>query len=89
MMPAISIMLLLLFIGYAIIGPNGILAWGSYSRQLQERQNELKLLKTQEAALANRVNLLDPRHADPDMVRELVREKLGLVHPDEVILPMH
>jgi len=86
--PAIAIVLLLLFIGYAILGPNGVLAWGDYSRQLQQREAELKVLQAQKAALENRVRLLDPRKADPDMVDELVRRQLGVTHPDEVVIPM-
>jgi len=87
-MPAIAIFLLLLFIGYAIIGPNGILAWSDYSRQLKQRQTELAALQKQKAQLENRVKLLDPRHADPDMVDELVRKQLGVTHPDEVVVPL-
>jgi cell division protein FtsB len=88
MMPAIAIVLLLIFIAYAIVGPNGILAWGDYSRQLRQRQAELKMLQAQKAAIDNRVNLLDPRKVDPDMADELVRRQLGVTHPDEVVVPM-
>lgn len=89
LVPAISIALVLIFIAYAIFGPKGILAWGDYSRQIQERSAELRILKAQQAALANRVRLLDPRHADRDMVEELVRRDLGVTHPDEVVIPVH
>ena len=34
------------------------------------------------------VDLLDPRRADPDLAEEMVRDKLGLVRPDEVIVPL-
>ena len=85
--PAMAIMLLMVFIGYAIFGPSGILAWGDYSSQLEQRQTELAQLKKQEAAIKNRVNLLDPKNADPDMVEEVVRKQLGVTHPDEVVLP--
>jgi len=88
MMPAIAIVLLLLFIVYAIIGPNGILAWGDYSRQVKQRQAELKMLQAQKAALANRVKLVDPHRVDPDMADELVRRQLGVTHPDEVVVPL-
>lgn len=89
MMPAIAIVLLLIFIAYAIIGPNGILAWGDYSRQLKQRQAELKMLQAQKAAIDNRVNLLDRRKGiDPDLADELVRKQLGVTHPDEVVVPM-
>jgi len=88
MMPAIALLLLLVFIAYAIIGPNGILAWGDYSRQVKQRQAELKMLKAQKSALENRVKLVDPRRVDPDMADELVRKELGVTHPDEVIVPL-
>lgn len=88
MLPALAVLLLLLFVGYAILGPNGILAWGDYSRQLHQREAELKILQAQKAALANRVKLLDRRHVDPDLVDELARKELGVVHNDEVIIPM-
>ncbi|MBT2187726.1 FtsB family cell division protein [Sphingobium nicotianae] len=89
MMPAIAIVLLLIFIAYAIIGPNGILAWGDYSRQLKQRQAELRMLHAQQAALDNRVKLLDPRRVDPDLADQEVRKELGVVHPDEVIVPLN
>jgi cell division protein FtsB len=38
--------------------------------------------------MANRVMLLDPQKANPDMVDELVRRDLGLAQPDEVIIPL-
>ena len=86
--PAIAILLLLVFLAYAIFGPSGILAWGDYSRQLAQRKAELAQLRKHEAAISNRVNLLDPRHADPDMVDEMVRKHLNVAHPDEVIVPL-
>ena len=36
--------------------------------------------------LRHRVALLDPDQADPDLVTELIRENLNVVHPDEVII---
>jgi cell division protein FtsB len=84
--PAMAIMLLLAFVAYAIFGPNGILAWGDYSRQLAQRQAELAQLKAHEAALDNRVKLLDPKQTDPDLAEELVRKQLGVTHPDDVVL---
>ncbi len=85
--PAMAILLLLLFMGYAVFGPSGILAWGDYSRQLAQRRIELTLIQKHEAAIANRVKLLDPRNVDPDLADEMVRKELGVTHPDEVVLP--
>lgn len=86
--PALAALVVGTFAGHAVAGPNGILAWGGYHRALKERQAELAALKTQEAQLRHHSKLLDPRHADPDMADELVRKNLGLVRPDEVIIPL-
>ena len=86
--PALAIILLALFAGYAVIGSNGILAWGDYSRALQERRQDLAKVQVERDRLKNRVDRLDPRHADPDLVDELVRRELNVTHPDEVIIPL-
>ena len=86
--PAVAIVLLALFAGYAVLGSNGVLAWGDYSHALHERQQELAKVKAERDRLKNRVDLLNPRHADPDMVDELVRRELNVGHPDEVIVPL-
>ena len=76
------------FAGYAVAGPNGLLAWGGYHRDLEERKVELASSRPSATQLRHRSALLDPRKADPDMADELVRKDLGLVRPDEVILPL-
>src|SRR5918912_1209400 len=87
-MPALALIVVGTFAGHAIAGPNGILAWGGYHRALQERKAELAQLQVERAQLRHRSNLLDPRKADPDIADELVRKDLGLVRPDEVIVPI-
>jgi len=87
-MPALALIIVGTFAGHAVAGPNGILAWGGYHRALQERQTELALLEAQRAQMRHRSALLDPRKADPDIADELVRKDLGLVRPDEVIIPL-
>jgi cell division protein FtsB len=87
-MPALALIVVGTFAGHAIAGPNGILAWGGYHRALQERKAELAQLEVQRAQMRHRSNLLDPRKADPDIADELVRKDLGLVRPDEVIVPL-
>ena len=86
--PALALLIVGTFAGHAIAGPNGILAWGGYHRALKERQAELAQLQQQKAELKHRSDLLNPRKADPDMADELVRKDLGLVRPDEVIIPL-
>jgi cell division protein FtsB len=86
--PALALIVVGTFAGHAIAGPNGILAWGGYHRALKERQTELAQIRQEQAQLRHRSQLLDPRKADPDMADELVRKDLGLVRPDEVIVPL-
>ncbi|MBY9064600.1 septum formation initiator family protein [Sphingomonas yunnanensis] len=80
---------MLFFGAYAILGPNGVLALGDYKRQLATRERQYSALDARREMLRNRVALLDPRHANPDMVDELVRKQLNVAHPDEVIVPLH
>ena len=87
--PALALIVVGTFAGHAVAGPNGVLAWGGYHRALQDRQAELAQLEAQKAQLQHRSALLDPRKADPDMADELVRKDLGLVRPDEVIVPLN
>ena len=87
-MPALALIVVGNFAGYAVAGPNGLLAWGGYRHDLQQRQVELARLTRERATLRHRSQLLDPRKADPDMADELVRRDLGLVRPDEVVVPL-
>ena len=87
-MPALATLIVAFFGGYALFGSNGVLAWGEYSKALEARRAELITLERERALLANRVALLNPRHANPDMVDELVRRNLGVAHPDEIIVPL-
>ena len=86
-LPALALIVVGNFAGYAIAGSNGLLAWGGYHRALKDRQAELAALDQQRAQLEHHSRLLDPDKADPDMADELVRKDLGLVRPDEVIIP--
>ena len=87
--PAIALLLLLFFAGYVVLGSNGVLAWGDYSRQLHAAKGELKKTQEARAELKNRVDALDPRRVDPDLADELIRRQLGVVHHDEVVVPLN
>ena len=87
--PALAVTIVGTFAGHAIAGQNGLLAWGGYHRALNERKAELAQLEQEKARLKQHSALLDPRKADPDMADELVRKDLGLVRPDEVIVPLN
>jgi cell division protein FtsB len=84
--PAAALIVVAFFGGYALFGPNGALAWGDYSRQLKDREVHLAHVEKARAQLANRVALLDGRHADRDLADELIRRDLGLVEPGEHVI---
>ena len=87
--PAALMMLVIAFFGgYALIGTNGVMAWGDYSRQLEQRRVALVKLEKEKAILQNRVALLNRQSVDPDIADEMVRRNMGLAHPDEVIVPL-
>ncbi len=88
-LPAVAIIFMGFFAYSAVLGPNGVLVYGDYKRQLTAKKVELARLEKQRAQLRNRVALLDPKGADPDMVDEETRKKLNVVHPDEVIVPLN
>jgi cell division protein FtsB len=85
---AMGLIVVAFFGGYALFGSNGVLAGFEYGQRLEERQAELAAIQKGKAELANRVALLNPKRANPDLVDELVRRELGLAHPDEVIIPL-
>src|SRR5919112_442681 len=87
--PALALLVVGNFAGYAIAGPNGLLAWGGYHRDFNERKVELAKLQEQKAKLQHRSKLLDPNKADPDMADELVRRDLGLIRNDELVVPLN
>lgn len=77
---------LLLLGGLALAGPSGFLAWGENLSQLDQRQARIAKLSAERDELKNRVALLDPKRADPDFAGELVRERLNVMRPDEVVI---
>ena len=81
-------LVLLALLGLAIAGPWGVLAWYDSSAALEQRQGQAALLNEEIAALQNRVSLLDPDHVDSDLVGELARRNLGVLHADEVVITL-
>lgn len=77
---------LLLMGAWALAGPSGLLAWSENLRVLDQREKEVQQLTAQRDELKNRVGLLDPSHADPDLAGELLRSNLNVVHPDEMVM---
>ena len=89
MWPALAIVIVGNFAGYAVAGPNGLLALGGYKHTLVSRQTELASLQQERDRLRGRSAALNPHKADPELADELVRRDLGLVRGDEVIVPLN
>jgi cell division protein FtsB len=88
MWPAVALLVVGTFAGHAIAGENGLFAWRGYTQQLEARKTELAGLQAERNQLRHRSALLDPRKADPDLAEEMVRKDLGMVRPDEVVVPL-
>lgn len=82
------LLVLLALTGLAVAGPWGFVALYENSAALEKRQREVALLKEEIAALQNRVDLLDPKAVDSDLVGELARRNLGVLHADEVVITL-
>ena len=80
--PAAALSVMGFFGAYAVTGSNGIFALGDYKQQIVAHERQFQQLDQQRTMLRNRVALLDPRHANPDLVDELVRKELNVAHPD-------
>jgi len=72
----------------AIAGPTGLLTWSESAKLLEQRQAQIAALTEQRDELRNRVAMLDPEGADPDLVGELLRRNLNVVHRDEVVITL-
>lgn len=84
----VSLCALLALAGFAVAGPTGLLAWSENAAALDAREADVARLTAKRDALRNRVMLLDPEAADPDLASELVREKMGVMRDDEVVLTL-
>ena len=84
----LALALLLVIAALAIAGPTGLLAWNDNAKLLEQREAQILALSEKKNELRNRVELLDMESADPDLVGELLRENLNVVHPDEVVITL-
>jgi len=80
--------MLAIMVAWLLFGTTGLFAWNDYNHALAAKRVELAQLRAQQLRLENRVRLLDPRHVDPDLVDELARRELNVLHPDEIVIPL-
>lgn len=87
-LPAACLAVVGYFGAHALGGDSGLFAWGGIRAERARLEGEAATVAATKRALEHRVALLDPRHVDPDLADELVRENLGVVRPDEVVVPL-
>lgn len=85
----LALVCLLVLGGFAIAGPSGLIAWSENQHILELREQQLAQLSAERDRLRNRVNLLDPKHADADLAGQLLRSHLNVAHPDEMVMLLH
>lgn len=86
MRQSLALFALLVLTGLAVAGPTGLLAWSENAQALDQRMAQIAMLEAKRNALRNRVDLLNPQAADPDLASELVRKNLGVLHADEIMI---
>jgi cell division protein FtsB len=79
---------LLLLTGVGVAGPTGLLAWSENASALETRKAEIAKLTEKRDGLRNRVMRLDPGAVDQDLAGELVRDQLGVMREDEVVITL-
>jgi cell division protein FtsB len=88
LLPAACLLIMLYFGTHALFGPAGYLALDDIRQERAELADRKAQLVEKREVLRRDIALLDPRGADPDFADELVRRHLGVIRPDEVIVPL-
>jgi cell division protein FtsB len=86
-LPALSIAVVSYFGAYAIWGERGLLQLEDVQAHLGIQQEKLVQVQGERDRLARRIQLMEPGHADPDMVEELARGQLMDGGPGQVAIP--
>lgn len=77
------------FLGYfgfhAFEGEYGLVSYKKTQQRIKTRQSELTALQTQREALERRYALLVRGSPDREMIDELARTKLNVIHPNELV----
>lgn len=76
------------FAWYALQGPRGYVYRSALQQQLQVLQQENIALLANKSTLEKRVRLMRPENLDPDMLEELARKELKMLHPNEIVVKL-
>jgi cell division protein FtsB len=78
--------LILYFCYHAIVGEQGLAAWGNLQQQEEALRAEIRTLKAERAVLEASLQRLRDQTLDLDYVEEIARTRLSYVRPDEVLV---
>ena len=87
-LPTLCIGLVSFFAWHAVAGDSGVLALGGYKAEQVRLSVEAAAVARRKVDLERKVALLSPARVDPDLADELVRENLGVVREDEVVIQL-
>jgi cell division protein FtsB len=86
-LPAVSIAVVSYFGSYAIWGERGLLALENTQARLGIRQQQLAQIEGDRSRLEHRIQLMEPGHADPDLIEELARGQLMDGAANQIAVP--
>lgn len=86
--PAMGLLVIGCFAASTIMGENGLMSLGEYREAKAAAQAQLDQARSEEARLAHRAQLMDPKKTDPDLAEEEVKRQFGVVRADEVVVPL-
>jgi cell division protein FtsB len=84
--PSLLLILIFYFLLYTAFGNRGWYTLGHREYQLGQARQRLMVLEAEHATLKKRVQSMHPDHLDLDMLDELARRELRLVHPDDIVV---
>jgi len=85
--PLIGAAMIGYFAYHAFQGDRGLIAWWQLRYDIERAQFTQNEVAAEKAALEHRVALLRPESLDPDMLEERARIMLGVVSPQDLIVP--
>ena len=84
--PTICIALAAFFVYHTFQGDRGVLAMNRLNAEIELAKLELAKSDKKRQDLENRVSLIRPDGVDRDLLSELARHQLGMIHPDDIVV---
>ncbi len=83
---AVGFVLTLYFSYHCVAGNHGLFALIDLREREGALAEELALVRAERNQFEQKVDLLDQRHLDPDLLEESARTTLGYAHPDDLVI---